>query len=62
DAGETVQLEAHGKEQLVWMASDESVGKVDSNGLFTAVGKGTCTVTVTDALGNMATSGAIIVQ
>ncbi len=62
DVGKTSQLEAHGKEPLAWVTSDENVGKVDSNGLFTAVCNGTCTVTVTDALGNMATSGAIIVQ
>lgn len=60
--GGTMQLEAHGKEPLVWVVSDEAVGKVDSNGLFTAVGKGTCTVTVIDALGNIATSGVITVQ
>ena len=60
--GGTMQLEAHGKEPLAWVTSDGNVGEVNTNGLFTAVGKGTCTVTVTDALGNIATSGVITVQ
>ncbi|GEM_PF-4551592 len=60
--GDIIQFEAHGKEPLKWITSDENMGKVDSNGLFTAVGKGTCTVTVQDALENMAVSEAISVQ
>jgi hypothetical protein len=60
--GNTIQLEAHGKEPLEWVTSDGNVGEVNTNGLFTAVGKGTCTVTVQDALENTAVSEVISVQ
>lgn len=48
-SGETAQLTADTKsDTLNWTSSDESVATVDANGLVTAVGNGTATITVSD--------------
>jgi len=48
-AGETAQLTADTKaDALNWTSSDESIVSVDTNGLVTAVGPGTATITVSD--------------
>ena len=51
-----VQLRATGASGAVkWESSDPNVASVSSNGLVTRVGKGKCTVTATDAQGDMDT-------
>ncbi len=57
--GETLTLKATLKpegavSELTWKSSDKKVAKVSSKGVVTAVGKGTCVITVTTANGKTA--------
>ncbi len=46
---ETLQFHVRGGiEPYTWESSDITVGDIDQDGLFTAIGEGTCYVTVTD--------------
>ncbi|GEM_PF-5785627 len=45
-----------------WESADDSVGTIATSGLFTAVGAGTTTVSVSDSTGDSATSGNIQVS
>lgn len=45
DGENTYQLEAESNGKIEWFTGDESIAKVDKNGLVTAVGKGETTVT-----------------
>ena len=55
---ETAQLTASGAEGITWSSSDEAVATVDENGLVTAVGVGSATVT---AKADGASSAACVV-
>ncbi|MDO4357163.1 MAG: Ig-like domain-containing protein [Clostridia bacterium] len=60
ETGKTLQLSATlspstAKSDLTWKSSNTKVAKVDANGLVTAVGKGTATITVTTHNGKKAT-------
>ena len=47
---------------LTWKSSDETVATVDKNGNVTAVGPGTCTITVTTAGGGFSASCEVTVK
>ena len=69
-SGETSQLSATItpsdaiNTNVTWMSSDEDVATVDANGLVTAVGGGTCTITCTaaDGSGVTATCEVTVIQ
>lgn len=45
---------------VTWKSSNTSVATVDSNGNVTSVGKGTCTITATNAQGHSATVSVVV--
>lgn len=59
NTGETRQFTLDGATATSWSSSDNNVGTIDSTGLFTAVGAGTCTVS---ANGGLYTSATIYVK
>ncbi len=63
-AGQTQQFTASAAAvpPLTWGVTNPAVGSVNASGLFTALNGGTTQVTVTDAIGNTATSGTISVH
>lgn len=58
---EQLTFSANGAEPLTWESTDEAVGTIDAQGVFTAVDPGTCQIRVTDSLGNSDISGTITV-
>jgi len=61
-AGDTLQFSASGgTTPYAWTSSVNAVGTINSSGLFSAVGSGTCTVTAVDANTYAGVSGVISV-
>ena len=61
---ESMSLSVYSKDgdAVKWSSSDESVAKVDANGLVTGVGEGTATITVTSSNGKYKDSVPVTVQ